>query len=75
MQDPFLATLAASFVNAASTLAVFPLIDTMGRKKLLLSGTIGMAISGILLCYALSRYARLRNATHPQGFRFRHGSR
>ena len=54
MQDPFLATLAASFVNAASTLAVLPLIVTTGRKKLLLSGTIGMAISGIVLWFALS---------------------
>ncbi len=54
VEDPVFATLLASGVNALSTVAVIPLIETAGRRPLLLWGCGGMAASALALCAAIS---------------------
>ena len=55
--DPLMATLLTSFVNAASTAAVLPLVEAQGRRPLLLWGGGGMAVCAVAMCAALEQKA------------------
>ncbi len=58
--NAFLATLLVGLVNMLVSIIVLPLVDTLGRRKLLMSGLSGMMISLMLLGLSVSF-----STTHP----------
>jgi SP family facilitated glucose transporter-like MFS transporter 8 len=53
LATPAVGTLLASGVNLAATAAVLPLIETRGRRPLLLAGCAGMAAAALALTFAM----------------------
>ncbi|KAL3902500.1 MAG: hypothetical protein SGPRY_012045, partial [Prymnesium sp.] len=57
LSNPVLATLLASALNLLAMLLAVPLMERVGRKRLLQLGAKGMLASGLLLCSVLSAKA------------------
>jgi len=53
LNDPVVGTLLASAVNALAMLAACPLIETAGRRRLLLVGVSGMLVTAVVLTVVL----------------------
>lgn len=57
LSNPALGSLLASGVNLLAMVLAVPLMESVGRKKLLLLGTQGMLGAGVLLCSVLAAKA------------------
>ena len=55
LENSSVGTLLASGVNLVATACVIPLIESRGRRPLLLIGCVGMAMAALALTFAMSR--------------------
>jgi len=54
MDSPVFCTVLVAFVNLLATVAVLPLVETLGRRPLVLMGSGGMMVASLVLCASLS---------------------